>query len=145
MEIKASVIRSVLIGRCRFVILKSISDPLSKEKKILFLSLALSLSLFLHPEFPGFFSLPAFLCASHFSLLFFSPHSLTGIQENKNFLPLTMTEEYDYESLGQNSSMAQNAMAGALAGIAEHCTMYPVDSIKVHIHDINHAACLWID
>lgn len=72
MEIKASVIRSVLIGRCRFVILKSISDPLSKEKKILFLSLALSLSLFLHPEFPGFFSLPAFLCASHFSL-FLSP------------------------------------------------------------------------
>lgn len=42
-----------------------------------------------------------------------------------------MEEEYDYESLGQSSTMAQNATAGALAGIAEHCLMYPVDSIKV--------------
>ncbi|CAM0135595.1 Fe(2+) transporter [Umbelopsis sp. WA50703] len=41
-----------------------------------------------------------------------------------------MEEEYDYESLGQSSTMAQNATAGALAGIAEHCLMYPVDSIK---------------
>jgi hypothetical protein len=44
-----------------------------------------------------------------------------------------MEEEYDYESLGQSSTMAQNATAGALAGIAEHCLMYPVDSIKVKI------------
>lgn len=42
-----------------------------------------------------------------------------------------MSEEYDYESLGSNSSMAQNALAGAFAGAAEHCAMYPVDSIKV--------------
>jgi solute carrier family 25 iron transporter 28/37 len=42
-----------------------------------------------------------------------------------------MDEEYDYESLGQSSTMTQNATAGALAGIAEHCLMYPVDSIKV--------------
>lgn len=40
-------------------------------------------------------------------------------------------EEYDYESLGGNTTMTQNAIAGALAGIAEHCAMYPVDSIKV--------------
>jgi solute carrier family 25 iron transporter 28/37 len=42
-------------------------------------------------------------------------------------------EEYDYESLGSNTTMLQNAFAGALAGIAEHCAMYPVDSIKVKI------------
>lgn len=41
------------------------------------------------------------------------------------------TDEYDYESLGSNTTMTQNAFAGALAGIAEHCAMYPVDSIKV--------------
>lgn len=41
-------------------------------------------------------------------------------------------DEYDYESLGSNTTMTQNAFAGALAGIAEHCAMYPVDSIKVH-------------
>jgi solute carrier family 25 iron transporter 28/37 len=42
-------------------------------------------------------------------------------------------EEYDYESLGGNTSMTQNALAGAMAGIAEHCAMYPVDSIKVSL------------
>ena len=41
-----------------------------------------------------------------------------------------MEEDYDYESLGSNTTMLQNAFAGALAGIAEHCAMYPVDSIK---------------
>lgn len=45
-------------------------------------------------------------------------------------------EEYDYESLGANTTMLQNAFAGALAGIAEHCAMYPVDSIKVSERDI---------
>lgn len=40
--------------------------------------------------------------------------------------------EYDYESLGANSTASQNAIAGALAGIGEHCLMYPVDSIKVN-------------
>lgn len=44
-----------------------------------------------------------------------------------------MDEEYEYESLGANSTMAQNAIAGAFAGIGEHCLMYPVDSIKVKI------------
>lgn len=43
-----------------------------------------------------------------------------------------MSEDYDYESLGNNATLTQDAMAGALAGIAEHCAMYPVDSIKVH-------------
>jgi solute carrier family 25 iron transporter 28/37 len=42
-----------------------------------------------------------------------------------------MEDEYDYESLGANSTMAQNAIAGAMAGIGEHCIMYPVDSIRV--------------
>ncbi|KAI8366812.1 mitochondrial carrier domain-containing protein [Radiomyces spectabilis] len=50
-----------------------------------------------------------------------------------------MDEEYDYESLGNNSSMAQNAMAGALAGIAEHCVMYPVDSIKTRMQVIQNS------
>ncbi|KAL1929687.1 hypothetical protein VTP01DRAFT_1825 [Rhizomucor pusillus] len=44
-----------------------------------------------------------------------------------------MDEEYEYESLGANSTMAQNAIAGAFAGIGEHCLMYPVDSIKTRM------------
>lgn len=49
-----------------------------------------------------------------------------------------MSEEngHDYESLGGNSTMAQNALAGALAGIGEHCIMYPVDSIRVSCHQV---------
>ncbi|KAI7898211.1 mitochondrial carrier protein [Cokeromyces recurvatus] len=46
-------------------------------------------------------------------------------------------EEYDYDSLGTNTTMLQNAFAGALAGIAEHCAMYPVDSIKTRMQVIN--------
>lgn len=42
-----------------------------------------------------------------------------------------MDEEHDYESLGSNSTVLQNALAGAFAGIGEHCLMYPIDSIKV--------------
>lgn len=45
-----------------------------------------------------------------------------------------MSDDYDYESLGSNATLGQDALAGALAGIAEHCAMYPVDSIKVHYY-----------
>lgn len=45
---------------------------------------------------------------------------------------MTHAGEDDYESL-PNSSMSVNMMAGALAGITEHCIMYPVDSIKTRM------------
>lgn len=38
--------------------------------------------------------------------------------------------EIDYEGL-DHDSLAINMIAGAMAGIAEHAVMYPVDSIKV--------------
>jgi hypothetical protein len=41
-----------------------------------------------------------------------------------------MSQEDEYETLPQ-SSVATNMMAGALAGIAEHIAMYPLDSVKV--------------
>ncbi|KAI8993138.1 mitochondrial carrier domain-containing protein [Pilobolus umbonatus] len=47
-----------------------------------------------------------------------------------------MSEEYDYESLGNNATVLQNAIAGSLAGIAEHCAIYPVDSIKTRMQVI---------
>ncbi|KAI9281626.1 mitochondrial carrier domain-containing protein [Sporodiniella umbellata] len=50
-----------------------------------------------------------------------------------------MAEEYDYESLGNNATLSQDALAGALAGIAEHCAMYPVDSIKTRMQVIQTA------
>lgn len=38
----------------------------------------------------------------------------------------------DYEQL-PTPSAATNMMAGAAAGVLEHCVMYPMDSIKVNI------------
>ncbi|OZJ03434.1 hypothetical protein BZG36_03185 [Bifiguratus adelaidae] len=46
-------------------------------------------------------------------------------------------DDYDYESLGSKASALQNATAGALAGIAEHTVMYPVDSIKTRMQVLN--------
>lgn len=72
-----------------------------------------------------FFSLLTFIIFALPSLYIYYIKLPTPVSFSK------MADEYDYESLGGNTSMAQNAMAGALAGIAEHCAMYPVDSIKV--------------
>lgn len=41
-------------------------------------------------------------------------------------------EEYDeYESLPNTATATTHMIAGSLAGILEHCVMYPVDSVKV--------------
>jgi len=40
-------------------------------------------------------------------------------------------EEFEYEALPENASLAASLLAGAFAGVAEHAVMYPVDSIKV--------------
>ncbi|KAI1308406.1 Fe(2+) transporter [Mortierella claussenii] len=42
-------------------------------------------------------------------------------------------DEYEYEALPENSSVAASLLAGALAGVAEHAVMYPVDSIKTRM------------
>ena len=41
----------------------------------------------------------------------------------------------DYESLPQNSSTSVHLSAGAIAGIMEHCIVYPIDSVKVSLQD----------
>jgi len=49
-----------------------------------------------------------------------------------------MAEEEDlYESLPPSTTAATHMFAGALAGIGEHCVMYPFDCVKVkQISDI---------
>ena len=37
----------------------------------------------------------------------------------------------DYESLPESSATSAHMLAGAAAGISEHCVMYPVDCVKV--------------
>lgn len=38
----------------------------------------------------------------------------------------------DYEQL-PTTSVATNMTAGAIAGVLEHCVMYPLDSVKVRV------------
>lgn len=42
----------------------------------------------------------------------------------------------DYESL-PSGSIGVHMIAGALAGVMEHCVMFPIDSVKVSTHKIN--------
>ena len=46
-------------------------------------------------------------------------------------------EEDQYESLPPESSLLSHTLAGALAGIAEHSVMYPIDSIKTRMQMIH--------
>lgn len=39
--------------------------------------------------------------------------------------------EPDYEGLPQGASTSTHMLAGAVAGIMEHCLMFPVDCVKV--------------
>lgn len=49
-------------------------------------------------------------------------------------------EETDYESLPTTSVKVQ-LLAGAIAGIAEHTIVYPIDAIKVRIRTMDIADC----
>lgn len=39
----------------------------------------------------------------------------------------------EYETL-PSSNVTDHMLAGAIAGIMEHCVMYPLDSVKVIVH-----------
>ncbi|KAL1303142.1 hypothetical protein AAFC00_006574 [Neodothiora populina] len=50
---------------------------------------------------------------------------------------LAEENEYDYEGLPPNFSLAANMVAGAFAGIAEHSVMYPIDLLKTRMQVMN--------
>lgn len=41
------------------------------------------------------------------------------------------SSEPDYEGLPQGASTSTHMLAGAVAGIMEHCLMFPIDCVKV--------------
>ncbi|KAL3313447.1 hypothetical protein Ciccas_007953 [Cichlidogyrus casuarinus] len=47
-------------------------------------------------------------------------------------------EETDYEALPESCSMSDHMLAGASAGIMEHCVMYPIDSVKTRMQCFTH-------
>jgi len=61
------------------------------------------------------------------------------IGQDRRTRAAAMADADDYESLPQTSSMTTHMLAGAAAGIMEHCVMYPVDCVKVGIHEQNAA------
>jgi solute carrier family 25 iron transporter 28/37 len=44
---------------------------------------------------------------------------------------LTEDSDADYEGLPQGASTSTHMLAGAVAGIMEHCLMFPIDCVKV--------------
>lgn len=48
----------------------------------------------------------------------------------------TFDEIEDFESLPESFPVYTHLMAGAIAGIVEHATLFPVDTIKVNIQYI---------
>lgn len=46
--------------------------------------------------------------------------------------PSSNMEEVDYESL-PTDKLLPHLLAGGAAGVMEHCTMYPVDCVKVSV------------
>ncbi|XP_022080846.1 mitoferrin-1-like [Acanthaster planci] len=59
-----------------------------------------------------------------------------GIASNLLELAVAASEEYEYESLPETTTLTTHLMAGAIAGIMEHCVMYPVDSVKTRMQTI---------
>jgi hypothetical protein len=60
-----------------------------------------------------------------------SPAHATKIKEEQSMADVDLSpEEVDYESLPTTSLRIQ-LLAGAIAGIAEHTIVYPIDAIKV--------------
>lgn len=47
-----------------------------------------------------------------------------------------MEGEVEYEALPGSTTLTAHMVAGAAAGIMEHCVMYPIDSVKVMITTI---------
>ena len=62
----------------------------------------------------------------------------SGGVEAKGNLKQAVEEEEDYESLPADTSHFIHLLAGGLAGMTEHCAMYPFDAIKVNIKTMMH-------
>ncbi|KAM9792190.1 mitoferrin-2-like [Neosynchiropus ocellatus] len=52
------------------------------------------------------------------------------------FTPAVPRAEVDYEGLPQGATSRTHMLAGAVAGVMEHCLMYPVDCVKTRMQSL---------
>jgi hypothetical protein len=43
-------------------------------------------------------------------------------------------EDFDIDEIKEDETVLQHLIAGAIAGTAEHCVMFPVDTVKVSLY-----------
>lgn len=68
----------------------------------------------------------------HVSSRMAGEQDFVSVSHRSSLETLTSVEtEIDYEGLPQGVSTSTHMLAGAVAGIMEHCVMYPVDCVKV--------------
>ncbi|XP_077462297.1 mitoferrin-2-like [Stigmatopora argus] len=68
-----------------------------------------------------------------------SPAKTSGEQDFTPALHRTTAEcsaEIDYEGLPQGATTGTHMLAGAVAGIMEHCLMYPIDCVKTRMQSL---------
>lgn len=53
------------------------------------------------------------------------------VNETRKNLFIDIMDNAEYDALPEEWPMNKHMMAGAIAGILEHATMYPIDSVKV--------------
>ncbi|XP_042341712.1 mitoferrin-2-like [Plectropomus leopardus] len=63
----------------------------------------------------------------------FSPVLLRATPETS----ISVEPEIDYEGLPQGAATSTHMLAGAVAGIMEHCLMYPVDCVKTRMQSLH--------
>ncbi|XP_078449008.1 mitoferrin-1-like isoform X2 [Lampetra planeri] len=58
------------------------------------------------------------------------------MEEEKDSAAVAADGEIEYEALPPTVSMGTHMVAGALAGVMEHCVMYPVDCVKTRMQSL---------
>ncbi|MEQ2253640.1 hypothetical protein ILYODFUR_034393 [Ilyodon furcidens] len=59
------------------------------------------------------------------------PHFVSGLHRTTPEPSASAEPEIDYEGLPQGAASSTHMLAGAVAGVMEHCLMYPIDCVKV--------------
>ncbi|XP_034043903.1 mitoferrin-2-like [Thalassophryne amazonica] len=66
-----------------------------------------------------------------------SPRMMAGEQQDCSPAVLDSPAEPDYEGLPQGAASGTHMLAGAVAGIMEHCLMYPIDCVKTRMQSLH--------